>query len=189
MYQFLTPPANVGQKIGFSPDSATSGSPAWCALYTVPRHEKRVALQLGRHSIDYFLPLYATVHRWKNKRARLELPLFPSYVFVRVPRERRVEVLQVPGVHYLVSFAGQAVELPDGEIEVLRNALSSRLKVTPQPYPSVGRRVRVKTGPLQGSEGILLRHKNNFRVVLSIDLIMRSIAVDVDLADLETVAA
>jgi len=155
----------------------------------MPRHEKRVALQLGRHSIDYFLPLYQTVHRWKNKRARLELPLFPSYLFVRIPRTERVQVLQLPGVHYLVNVAGEPVAISDREIQVLHSVLFSRLRVEPQPYLSVGRRVRVKVGPLQGSEGILVRHKNNFRVVLSMDLIMRSVAVDVDVADLEIVAA
>jgi transcription antitermination factor NusG len=163
-------------------------APHWYALYTMPRHEKRVALQLGRHSIDYFLPLYETVHRWKNKRARLELPLFPSYLFVRIPREGRVEVLQLPGVHYLVNIDGKPIAISDREIQVLQIIVSSRLRVAAQPYLAIGRRVRVKAGPLQGSEGILVRHKNNFRVVLSMDLIMRSVAVDVDLADVETFA-
>jgi transcription antitermination factor NusG len=129
------------------------------------------------------------VHRWRNKRARLELPLFPNYLFVRVLRRDRVEVLRLGSVHYLVSFGGEPVDLTDGEIDALRNALASQLKVEPHPYLKIGRRVRVKSGPLQGSEGILVRRKNNFRVVLSIDLIMRSVAVDVDIADLDLITA
>ena len=174
--------------------TADSKSPSpdsyhWYALYTMPRHEKRVALQLRRDSIDHLLPLYQTVHRWKNKRARLELPLFPSYLFVRIRRAERVQVLQLPGVRYLVNVAGQPVCVADNEIEVLRTALDSKLRVGPHPYLLIGRRVRIKAGPLQDSEGILVRHKNNFRVVLSMDVIMRSVVVDVDAADLEVIAA
>ena len=182
---------NHGNERGGMPADPPS-APAffsWYALYTRPRHEKSVAIQLRRHAIEHFLPLYETVHRWKNKRARLELPLFPSYLFVRGTRQERVQVLQLPGVQCFVNVAGQPVPVPNNEIEVLRVALDSKLRVTPHPYLSVGRRVRVKAGPFQNSEGILLRHKNNFRVVLSMDLIMRSVVVDVDVADLEVVAA
>ncbi len=159
--------------------------PLWYAAYTCARHEKRVAEQLERRSLELFLPLYETVHRWKNGRVRLELPLFPGYVFVRIALQERLRVLEVPSVVRLVGFGGLPTPLPEGEVEALREGLTRDLHAEPHPFLSVGRKVRVRSGPLQGLEGILLRRKGNCRVVISMDLIMRSIVVDLDLADVE----
>ncbi len=159
--------------------------PRWYAAYTCARHEKRVAEQLERSSVELFLPLYETVHRWKNRRARVELPLFPGYVFVRIALKHRLQVLEIPSVVRLVGFNGRPCALADEEVEALRNGLSRHLRAQPHPYLSVGRRVRIIGGPLQGLEGILVRKKGNLRIVLSIDLILRSIIVDVDMADVE----
>lgn len=158
--------------------------PRWYAAYTCARHEKRVAAQLEERAIECFLPLYETVHRWKNMRARLQLPLFPGYVFVRFPLNERLKVLQLPSVVRLVGFNGLPLPLPDEEMETLRAGLTRQLRAEPHPFLKVGRPVRIKCGPLAGLEGILLRKKGSLRVVLSIDLIMRSVAVDIDLADL-----
>jgi transcription antitermination factor NusG len=157
--------------------------PLWYAAYTCSNHEKRIAQQLQERGIEYFLPLYEAVHRWKDRRVRLSLPLFPGYVFVRLPLRDRLRVLQVPSVVRFVGFGQHPAALPEQEIERLHNGLSGGLHAQPHPYLTTGRRVRVKSGPLAGMEGILQRRKGNFRVVLSIDLIMRSIAVDVDIAD------
>ena len=118
---------------------------------------------------------------------KLQLPLFPGYVFVRLPLRDRLKVLQVPGVARLVGFNGQPAALPDKEIEALRAGLGAQLRAEPHPYLTVGRRVRVKRGPLEGAEGILIRKKNAYRVVLSLDLIQRSASVEVDASDLERV--
>lgn len=158
--------------------------PRWYAAYTCANHEKRVAEQLRARGVEHFLPLYATVHRWKDRRMRLQLPLFRGYVFVRLPLAERLRVLEVAGVARLVGFGERAVALPDSEIEVLRGALGGGLIAEPHPYLTVGHRVRIRNGPLAGLEGILLRKKADFRVVLSIDLILRSIAVETDAADL-----
>jgi len=157
----------------------------WYALYTCARHEKRVANQIERRNFSCFLPLYRSVRRWKDRRKELELALFPSYVFVRMELEKRLQVLQLPGVVRLVSFNGQPVALPADEIEALQERLSGDVKVEPHPYLRAGRRVRVRSGAMQGLEGIVVRRKDRCRVIFSIDLIQRSVAVEVDEADLE----
>jgi len=157
----------------------------WYALYTCPRHEKRVAQQIERRSFSCFLPLYRSVRRWKDRRKELDLALFPGYVFVHMKLENRLQVLQLPGVVRLVSFNGQPAVLPADQIEALQERLSAAVRIEPHPYLRVGRKVRVRSGPMQGLEGIILRRKDSCRVIFSIDLIMRSVAVEVDEADLE----
>ena len=157
----------------------------WYALYTCPRHEKYVAEQIERRRFSCFLPWYRSVRRWKDRRKELELTLFPGYVFVRMALENRLQILELPGVVRLVSFNGQPAVVPAEEIEVLRDRLSGAKSVEPHPYLRTGRRVRVRHGAMSGLEGIVVRRKERCRVVFSIDLIMRSVAVEVDEADLE----
>lgn len=160
----------------------------WYALYTAPRHEKRVADQINQQGIDCFLPLYRSVRRWKDRRKELALVLFPSYVFVRMSLQNRLRVLQLPGAVRLVTLNGQPAALPEEEIENLRTRLSCSGNIEPHPYLSVGHRVRVQSGPLEGLEGIIVRTKDRCRIVLSVDLIMRSVAVEVDDGDVEFIA-
>jgi transcription antitermination factor NusG len=159
----------------------------WYAVYTCARHEKRVAQQLTERRVESYLPLYEALHRWKDRRARVQLPLFPGYVFVRIALRDRLKVLEVPSVVRLVSVNGRPTPLPENEMTSLRNGLSNDLRAEPHPYLKIGRRVRVHRGPLVGREGILVRKKDKLRLVLSIDLIMRSVAVEVDAADIEPV--
>lgn len=156
----------------------------WYAAYTCPRHEKSVAEQLSQKSVQFFLPVYEALDRWKDQRKHVTLPLFPGYVFVRIVLKDRLRILEIPSVVRLVGFNGHPAPLPEAEIEALRSGLAQKLRAEPHPYLPVGRRVRVRSGPLAGLEGILVRRKNSFRVVLSIKLIMRSVAVDVDAADI-----
>lgn len=155
----------------------------WFAAYTSARHEKRVTEHLKQREVESFLPLYETLHRWKNGRHRVQLPLFPGYVFVHLALREKLRVLQVPGVVELVSFNGVPAALPDAEIETLRNALSAGLPAQPFPFLRVGSRVEICRGPLQGLRGILLRRQGQLRVVLSVEMIMRSIVVEVEAAD------
>lgn len=157
----------------------------WYAAYTSANHEKRVAEQLVQRSVEHFLPLYASVRKWKDRRVKLDLPLFPGYVFVQMALRDRLQVMQIPGVANLVGFGGTPTALPEGEIEALRTSLGSGVRAEPHPFLTAGRRVRIKAGPLEGREGILLRRKGSLRVVLSIELIQRSIVVDVDVADVQ----
>jgi len=178
-----------------APAPATTIMPAapdpganWYALYTAPRHEKFVADQINRQGIACFLPLYRSVRRWKDRRKELALVLFPGYVFVQMALQNRLRVLQLPGAVRLVGFNGQPAALPEEEIENLRTRLSCSRNIEPHPYLSVGRQVRVRSGPLQGLEGIVVRTKERCRIVLSIHLIMRSVAVEVDDGDVEFIA-
>jgi transcription termination/antitermination protein NusG len=156
----------------------------WYAAYTSANHEKRVSEQLGVREVEHFLPLYASLRRWKDRRVKLELPLFPGYVFVRTALQNRMQVLQVSGVARLVGFDGTPAALPEDEIEALRTSLGNRLRVEPYPYLPAGRRVRVQSGPLAGLTGVLVRRKSRARFVVSVDLIQKSLAVEVDESDL-----
>ncbi len=157
----------------------------WYAAHTRSRHEKSVSRQLGERCVDHFLPLYRSLRRWKDRRKEIELALFPGYVFVHIDLEDRLPVLQVPSVVNLVGFRGFPAALDDQEIEVLRKGLANGRVAEPCPYLQAGREVRVRGGPLAGFTGIVVRKKDKFRVVLSIDLIQRSVAVEVDACDLE----
>lgn len=157
--------------------------PFWYAGYTAARHEKRVAEHLSQRGVEHFLPLYETVHRWKNGRHRVSLPLFPGYIFVRIPLQERLRVLEVPGFVRLVGFNALPEPLPDTDVEKMKNALSHGVVAEPYPYLTAGTRVEVRRGPLTGMTGILLRRQNKHRVVISIDLIMRAMVVDVAAED------
>ncbi len=160
----------------------------WYAAYTCANHEKRVAAELRARDVEHFLPLYSSVRRWKDRRVTLDLPLFPGYVFVRLALRERLLVVQIPSVVLLVGFNGLPTTLPDEEMEILKSSLSQRLLAEPHPFLTVGRRVRLRSGPLAGLEGILLRRKGRYRVVLSVEIIQRSIVADVDTADVELAA-
>jgi len=163
-------------------------SPRWFALYTTPRHEKHVSEILAQRQIETFLPLYRTTRRWKKSRpVDLELPLFPTYVFVRIAQGARGAVLGMPGVVSIVGSAREPWPVPDPDIEAIRLGLQMG-KIEPHPYLTVGERVRIKAGVMTGVEGVLVRKKNALRVVLSLDAIMRSVALEVDADDIEPVS-
>ena len=157
--------------------------PRWYAAYTCAQHEKRVAAELGMREVEHFLPLYSSVRRWKDRRVTLELPLFPGYVFVRLALRERLRVVQIPSVVRLVGFNGLPTALPDEEMEILRTGICQSLRAEPHPFLTVGRRVRIIRGPFAGLEGVVKRKKSGMRVVVSLELIQRSVAVDVDAAD------
>ncbi len=150
----------------------------WYAVQTCARHEKRILEQLELRRVESFLPLYKKQSRWKDRRVTLELPLFPGYIFVRFHLSERLRVLQVPSIVRLVGFAGVATPLPDSDIEHLRQGLEAGIHAVPHPYLENGRRVRIVSGPMAGMVGILLRRKKRDRFVVSLDLIMRSLSVE-----------
>ena len=155
----------------------------WYAGCTAARHEKRVAEQLQSRGVQYFLPLYETIHRWQNGRHRVQLPLFPGYVFVRLALRDRRQVLEIPGFARLVGFSSTPTPLPDSDIEAMQRALEPGLHAHPHPYLTVGRKVEIVRGPLQGITGVLLRRHGICRVVLSVELILRSMVVEVNADD------
>ena len=160
--------------------------PRWYVIHTRSRHEKRVSEQLQFKQVENFLPVYRSKRNWNGRNAVVDLPLFPGYVFVRIPLAERLSVLTLGGVAGLVSFQGAPVPLPDLELERMRGCLALK-SAEPVPYFQAGNRVRILTGALAGLEGVILRQNGHARFVLSIDLILRSVAVNVDACDLELV--
>jgi transcription antitermination factor NusG len=158
----------------------------WYAAYTYSYHEKRVAGQLRERSIAYFLPLYKVVHRWQNGcTADLQLPLFPGYIFVQLAQTERIRVLEILSVVRLVGTSTGPLAIPDSEIETLRKGLSSEVHAEPYSYLTVGSQVRIRRGPFSGAEGFLIRRKRKCQVVISLAVIMRSVAVEVHASDVE----
>jgi transcriptional antiterminator RfaH len=160
----------------------------WFAVFTRSHHEKRVAQHYRERNIEHLLPVTRVKRQWSHyRKVTLELPLFPNYLFVRIARRERIRAIEVPGA---LSFVGQSslpTPLFDTEIECLRDGLKMP-SVTPHPYLVVGAKVRINKGVLFGREGIISSNKNGCRVVLTLSLIMRSFAVEVDAADLEFIA-
>lgn len=166
-----------------------AGEPHWYAIYTRANHERSVSLQLEQRGVEHYLPQYESVRQWKDRKIRLQLPLFPGYVFGRFSLHDRLGVLQVPGVANLVTCAGRPIPVPEEEFRRVREVLSRGLRAEPHRYLTVGQRVRVTAGPLEGLSGIIVRRKNSTRFVVSLDLIQRSIAVDIAGSELQVVAA
>jgi transcription antitermination factor NusG len=157
----------------------------WFAVYTASNHEKKVEQHLQLREVETYLPLYTVTRRWRNRTTvKLELPLFGGYVFVRIARPESARVLAVPSVRFIVGNGHQALPLPDEDIETLRSGLGLR-RVDPYPYLKAGAQVRIRSGPLVGMEGVVVRKDDQLRVVLSLDLIKQSIAVHVSAEELE----
>lgn len=167
---------------------ARAVSLSWYVASTCPRHEKHVAQQLEERHIGSFLPLYTSVRRWKDRRKRLDLPLFPGYVFVQMTDENRLDIVRLPGVIQLVSFQGKPAAVSMMEIDALRRGMAGSVLLNPHPFLRAGRRVRIITGPMAGVEGIFLRRKDRARVVISISLIQRSVSMEIDEADVEAIS-
>ena len=157
----------------------------WYAVSVRPRYERLVSRHLEQRGVNYLLPIYRSMRRWKDRRKELEMALFPGYVFVNIDARDRLGVLMVPGALRFVTFQGQLAAVADSDIRALESSMSAGLGAKPHPYLRQGRRVQVKRGPLAGVEGIVIRRKERFRLVLSIDLIMRSVVVEVDESDVE----
>lgn len=186
----LLPPSNhalIGVKELCCPAVPMAAKdPIWLAAYTVSRHEKSVIRHLEVREIECFLPVYKSLRKWKNGcKTEIEFPVFPNYVFVHVDRKLPNQVLNIPGVLGFADSGKLHVPVPDEEIEWLRNELPLR-RFEPHPYLVIGHRVRIKSGPLAEMSGVLVRRKNDLRVVLSIDLIRRSIAVEVGSDEIES---
>lgn len=160
----------------------------WHAIYTRHQHEKVIARLLTEKGFEIFLPLYQTARRWKDRTKQLSLPLFPCYVFILGGMERRLDIVTTPGIHSFVTVGNRAAAIPQAEIEAIRQAVAKGSGVEPHPFLKSGDWVRIKAGPLEGIEGILIRKKNSFRLVLSVELLQKSVAVEVDATMVERVS-
>jgi transcription antitermination factor NusG len=170
-------------------DLPIRGDLPWWVLYTRHQHEKVVAEILTAKGLEVFLPLYTSQRRWKDRSKILSLPLFPCYVFVRGGLEHRLPVVTTPGVHMILCRGDQIAIIPEAEIDAIRKVVEGPCRVEPYPYLNCGERIRVTRGPLEGVQGILVRRKNLYRLVLSVDMLIQSVAVEVDALDVEPAPA
>jgi len=159
----------------------------WYALYTRHNHEKTVAEILMSKGLETFLPLYEAAHRWKDRTKVLSRPLFPCYVFLKGALERRLDVLTTPGVHFVVSTAGKPAAIPVGEVDAIRRVIESGERVEPHSFLKYGEQVRVRCGPLTGLQGILVRKKNLYRMVVSVEMLGKAVSLEIDGAVVEQV--
>ena len=160
----------------------------WYAVCTRHQHEKTAAKILEYKEFEVFLPVYKARRRWQDRVKEISVPLFPGYLFVKAGREGYLPILTTPGVSSIVSCGGQPATIPFSEIEGIRRIVQSTLRVEPHPFLRCGDRVRVKYGPIAGVEGILLRKKNVARLVLSVEMLGKSAAVEVDATHVERVS-
>ena len=175
---------NVPSTQLFSPEQ---GPRRWFAVVTTPQHEKAAFRHLDFSGIETFLPTYESSRVWKNRqKVKVELPLFPTYLFVRIDQGDRARVLRTPGVRQLVGNSREPVCLPDREIEFLRTSLSEQKA---EPYAGLieGQRVRIKSGPMRGIEGWLVRKCSELRFVFTVQLIHHHVALEVDASTLEPI--
>src|ERR1700680_431626 len=161
---------------------------AWYALYTKHQHEKMVARVLTIKGFETLLPLYQAARRWRDRTKFLSLPLFPCYVFLRGGLERRLDIMTTPGIHMLVTGGGHPAVVPDGEMDAVRKWVEKTQRVEPHPFLRSGDWVRVKSGPLIDMEGILVRKKNLFRLVVSVEILGKSAAAEVEASMVERIS-
>ncbi|MGC1296911.1 MAG: UpxY family transcription antiterminator [Alloacidobacterium sp.] len=161
---------------------STMDHPRWYAVYTWARHEKKVAQHFEERGISYFLPLYTAIHKWNKKTAKVSVPLFPGYVFVHASPHARHQSLCVPGVVHFVGSAKAPAEIQAEEMELLQKAILTGRTIEPYPYLAPGNRVRIASGPMAGIIGTIQRNSAGCRIIISVDMIMRSVAVEVDAA-------
>lgn len=157
-----------------------SGSQSWFAVEIRHNRERSVADLLQAKGLEAFLPTYEEPRQWSDRVKLTELPLFPGYLFCRLSGERRMPILTTPGVRGIVGFGSTPVPVPESEIESVRSFIKSKLKVQPWPFLEIGQTVKIQKGPLAGVEGILQEFRGNYRVVVSISLLQRSIAAEMD---------
>jgi len=161
----------------------------WYAVHTMARHEKRVAAQFEEKRICTFLPLLQQIHRWSDRRSVVEIPMFSCYAFVRLVQtvDERLKVLRTPGVLGFVGSERQGTPIPDEQIESLRTAISEKIPCFPHPFIRAGKRVRIRGGSLDGIEGILVRQGRDQSLVVSVELLQRSVSLRVEGYDIELV--
>jgi len=153
------------------------------------RHEKRVDSQLQEKRIITFLPLLQEIHKWSDRKRKVDVPLFSCYAFVRIvpTAENRVQVLQTPGVLGFVGSERQGTPIPDEEIESLQTAIREKIPFALHPFVSAGKRVRIRGGSLDGVEGILVRQGTDQSLIVSVELLRRSVSIRVEGYDVELV--
>jgi transcriptional antiterminator NusG len=163
------------------PERETANGLHWYAVWSRSRHEKKVVTALTNAGVTTFLPLVTEMHRWNDRRKSVDIPLFPGYVFVQIPSstEAQLRVLKTTGVVQFVGNRQGALAIEDKEINDVRAVLEQRVSCSPYPFLQLGQRVRIRGGALDGIEGVLVGRDSASKLVISIELIQRSLAVTV----------
>lgn len=152
--------------------------PEWYAVYTRSHQERMVKTQLDGKGVENFLPTYERISQWKDRKKLIQVPLFPGYLFVKIALVKRLEVLKAYGAVQIVGNSTGPLPVPEDQIATVRTFVEVGLKCDPHPYLKVGKKAKIKEGPLAGFEGILVRKKSKSLFVLSVDLIQRSVSVE-----------
>ena len=155
----------------------------WYAVQTRARNEKVISERLQEQGLTTFLPLVTEIRRWSDRKKKVELPLFSCYVFVKlVPNnnDERMRVYRTNGVFRIVSMRGEAIPIPEEQIDALRTVVTQRVPWSPHPFLKIGQRVRIRGGSLEGVEGVLLSQNEGRTLIISVDAIQRSLAVRVE---------
>ncbi len=163
----------------------------WFAVQTRSRHEKMVARLLEGQGFSTFLPLTSQMRQWSDRKKLVELPLFPGYTFVKMvyQPEQRLRVLTTEGIVSFVGMHGQGMAIPDRQIEDIQNLLAAKVPLESHPFLKVGQRVRIRSGSLNGTEGILVGHESDRMLVVSVELIQRSVSIRLQGYEVEPVSA
>jgi len=154
--------------------------PSWFAIRVRPKHEKAAAISLGRQGFEEFVPVHRVRRRWSDRVKDVDAVLFPGYIFCRFPRHDRLRVLNSPSVESIVGFGKTDIPVDDAEIHAVRTLVASGRPLAPWPFLRIGQNVAIESGPLAGVRGVVLRDPDSWRVVVSVEALDRSIAVEVD---------
>jgi len=160
----------------------TEPGPLWYAVRVRSNYERTVSTVLGHKGVEQFLPTYRSRRVWTDRVKTMDLPLFPGYVFCRIPLDERNQVVTTEGVVGFVGAGRQPIPITESEIEAIRRIVDSQAPTEPWPFLKIGQKVRINYGSLTGLEGLLLRVKNSWRLVVSVTLLERSVAVEIDAA-------
>jgi transcription termination/antitermination protein NusG len=172
----------VKEGLILAPPGIMEAPQSWFAVQTKPRHEKRVARDLEEKGVAAFLPMLSEVHQWSDRKRQVELPLFTTYVFVQISADRssRVKVLETNGVFCFVGARGIGIAIPDGQIETIQAIVREKVPCFPYPFVTVGQKVRIRGGSLDGICGMLSAINNDRSLIVSVDSIQKSLAIRID---------
>ena len=184
MVEALTP---VKSSVGRPEDWEKWNTARWFALYTRSRHEKVADDELRRKGVETFLPLRRFKRRWSDRFKIVEEPLFKGYLFVHAPFSERWTILNSRGVVRFVGPPSDPVEVPERELAIVRRFIEEEIHIDPFPYLKEGERVYIRSGPFKGAEGFILRKNNHCRLVISLDMLMQSVSIEIDQACVEKI--
>jgi transcription antitermination factor NusG len=180
-------PVQVEHPPAFVPATSSMHYQRWYVAYTYPRHEKLVVDQLAQKSVESFLPTLTKTSRWKDRQVKIDVPLFPGYLFVRMLASERIKVVSIPSVIRILSFNEVPIPVSDADIEDVRLCINRGGTLQPHRFIAIGERVRVREGIFEGLEGFVVRHRTGCRLVVTVALIHQSVALEIEDTLLECV--